>query len=172
MSPDLPDDFEARWRHRFERFGRTFDSEAQIAGWSSNGAFDGTLCFGVTQALSDSVALVRELVRVARLAVEVWVDGRNGLCLPDLARRLVGPRGFAWGSRARCTSSSTTCPTSSAMKPSGSAVATERTAIVSSERWSAGYPEFANACTSVLLPVCRAPCRKTMGVSLSDSRIH
>lgn len=169
MPSHLPDDFESRWRERFERFGRTYSSEAQIAGWTSNGLltrlraferhcgpisgcwldagcgagsyvrllrrrgagrvygadysvpslakarqagvddpavawlaadvrrlpfadgrFDGTLCFGVTQALADSAALARELVRVTRPGGEVWVDGLNGVCLPDLARRLSG----------------------------------------------------------------------------------
>ena len=163
---ELPEDFESRWRERFERFGRTYSTEAQIAGWSANGLmtrlraferrcgsvsgcwldagcgagsyvrvlrsrgaervcgldyslpslakarqtgahdpgvtwlaadvrrlpfaagrFDGVLCFGVTQALSDSAALVQELVRVTRPGGEVWLDGLNGHCLPDLARR-------------------------------------------------------------------------------------
>lgn len=37
MPPDIPDNFESRWRQRFEHFGRTSSSEARIAGWSQNG---------------------------------------------------------------------------------------------------------------------------------------
>ncbi len=43
---------------------------------------DGVLCLGVTQALSDSEMLVRELVRVARPGGEIWIDALNKWCLP------------------------------------------------------------------------------------------
>ncbi len=159
MREELPGDFEERWRARFEQRGRTFSSDAMIAGWSdsglatrvrafrrrmgpvagtwldagcgagtytrllraagarevvgldysvpsvlkaralrtepglmwaagdvralpfADGSFDGVICFGVTQALSDSSALLEELVRVVRPGGEVWVDGLNRKCI-------------------------------------------------------------------------------------------
>ena len=48
----------------------------------------GVLCFGVTQALADSRALLEELARVTCPGGTVWVDGLNGWCLPNLAHRL------------------------------------------------------------------------------------
>lgn len=155
MNDNLPPDFEARWRARFERLGQKFDTEADIAGWSENGlatrlrlfrrcmgsvsgrwldagcgagsyvralmeagagevvavdysgpslvkaraltsggsawwvqadvrglplaeeSVDGALCFGVSQALSESDSMARELARVVRPGGTVWVDGLN-----------------------------------------------------------------------------------------------
>ncbi|HYD85193.1 MAG TPA: class I SAM-dependent methyltransferase [Opitutus sp.] len=61
-----------------------------------DGAFDGVLCFGVTQALSGSEAAVRALTAAARANGEVWIDGLNVWCLPHLlemlSRRLRGRR--------------------------------------------------------------------------------
>lgn len=37
MTQEVPNDFELRWRMRFERFGRSYDSDALIAGWSASG---------------------------------------------------------------------------------------------------------------------------------------
>lgn len=47
-------------------------------------AFDGALCFGVTQSLSDSAVVCRELFRVVRPGAQVWVDGLNSWCLPHV----------------------------------------------------------------------------------------
>ena len=58
--------------------------------------FDGVLCFGVTQALSDSEAAVRALTAVTRPGGEVWIDGLNVWCIPHIveviSRRLRGKR--------------------------------------------------------------------------------
>ncbi|MFZ5512301.1 MAG: class I SAM-dependent methyltransferase [Pseudomonadota bacterium] len=51
-------------------------------------AFDGAICFGVTQALEQSDAAVRELAGSVRPGGEVWVDALNALCLPNLLRRM------------------------------------------------------------------------------------
>lgn len=60
----------------------------------ADAAFDGALCFGVTQALSGSEAAVAALARVLRPGGQIWVDALNAHCLPNLAaeakRRLVG----------------------------------------------------------------------------------
>ena len=57
-------------------------------------SFDGALCFGVTQALSDSAGVISELVRVVRPGGEIWIDGLNGNFilhrLRDAGRRLAG----------------------------------------------------------------------------------
>ncbi|MCO6439799.1 MAG: class I SAM-dependent methyltransferase [Nitrococcus mobilis] len=37
MREGSPENFELRWRSRFERFGRSYDSDALIAGWSASG---------------------------------------------------------------------------------------------------------------------------------------
>lgn len=159
MREELPGDFEEQWRARFEQRGRSFSSDAMIAGWSDSGlatrvrafrrllgpvrgdwldagcgagtytrllrtagadtvtgldysvpsvlkarslgtepglmwaagdvralpladaSFDGVLCFGVTQALSESAKLLSELVRVTRPGGQVWVDGLNRRCI-------------------------------------------------------------------------------------------
>ncbi|MFA9460966.1 class I SAM-dependent methyltransferase [Thiohalorhabdus methylotrophus] len=57
-------------------------------------SLDGVLCFGVTQALSESGPLVSELNRVVRGGGEVWVDGLNRGCALDFwARALRKMRG-------------------------------------------------------------------------------
>jgi SAM-dependent methyltransferase len=48
----------------------------------------GALCFGVTQALADSRALMDELGRVTGPGGEIWIDGLNGWCLPHLLHRI------------------------------------------------------------------------------------
>lgn len=53
-----------------------------------NGTFDGAVCFGVTQALSESESVARELARVVRPGGEIWLDGLNRWCLPHLVERL------------------------------------------------------------------------------------
>lgn len=61
-----------------------------------DGCFDGVLCFGVTQALSDSAGAVAALSAVAREDGEVWIDGLNVYCLPHIfeviSRRVRGRR--------------------------------------------------------------------------------
>ncbi|EAR21137.1 class I SAM-dependent methyltransferase [Nitrococcus mobilis] len=37
MPQEVPNEFELRWRSRFERFGESYDSDALIAGWSASG---------------------------------------------------------------------------------------------------------------------------------------
>ena len=58
------------------------------------GAFDGVLCFGVTQALDDSAPAVREIARVLAAGGELWIDGLNRWCVihlyGSLRRRLRG----------------------------------------------------------------------------------
>jgi SAM-dependent methyltransferase len=48
----------------------------------------GALCFGVTQALSDSAAVASELSRCLMPGGEVWIDGLNRYCLPNAFRNL------------------------------------------------------------------------------------
>ena len=50
--------------------------------------FDGVLCFGVVQALSDSEPLISSLTSVTRENGTVWIDALNGWCLPNLWERL------------------------------------------------------------------------------------
>ncbi len=45
--------------------------------------FDGVLCFGVLQAVSDSQRVLAELRRVTRPGGAVWVDALNAACLPN-----------------------------------------------------------------------------------------
>lgn len=52
-------------------------------------AVDGVLCFGVTQALSDSAPAVRELATVVRPGGHVWIDALNGACIPHALNRLL-----------------------------------------------------------------------------------
>ena len=54
-----------------------------------SGAFDGVLCFGVTQALADSAPAVKALCDAARPGGQVWIDALNGWCLPNAAQRFV-----------------------------------------------------------------------------------
>ena len=57
-------------------------------------AFAGALCFGVTQALSNSAGAVSEIARCLVPGGELWIDGLNRYCLPnafrDWRRRLLG----------------------------------------------------------------------------------
>jgi len=59
-----------------------------------NESFDGLLCFGVTQALSETLPVVAEAARVLRPGGELWIDALNGACLANVAsvvkRRLTG----------------------------------------------------------------------------------
>ncbi len=48
-------------------------------------SFDGALCFGVLQAVSDSAPVIRELARVLRPGGELWIDALNS---DGLAARL------------------------------------------------------------------------------------
>ena len=58
------------------------------------GAFDGVLCLGVTQALSESGAAVRELAAQVRPGGELWLDALNRWCVvhayAQMKRRLGG----------------------------------------------------------------------------------
>ena len=51
-------------------------------------SFNGVLCFGVIQALSESEALVKSLTSVTQPGGQVWIDALNGWCLPNLWERL------------------------------------------------------------------------------------
>ena len=53
------------------------------------GAFDGAICFGVLQSLSEPNRAIAELSRVVRPGGEVWVDALNARCLPNLASSLL-----------------------------------------------------------------------------------
>ncbi|MFO1257180.1 MAG: class I SAM-dependent methyltransferase [Gammaproteobacteria bacterium] len=44
-------------------------------------SFDGVLCFGVLQAISDEITALHELRRVSKEKSEVWVDGLNKWCI-------------------------------------------------------------------------------------------
>lgn len=58
-------------------------------------SFDGVLCLGVTQALSDSEAALRELTAQIKPGGEIWVDGLNRWCLIhawDILKRTLGHR--------------------------------------------------------------------------------
>ncbi len=52
------------------------------------GSVDGVLCFGVLQALATPAPALREIVATVRPGGEVWVDGLNRWCLPNLLREL------------------------------------------------------------------------------------
>ncbi|WP_028484239.1 class I SAM-dependent methyltransferase [Thioalkalivibrio sp. ALE17] len=52
----------------------------------ADAAFDGVLCFGVMQALSDPAPALAEIRRVLRPGGEAWVDALNLRCLPTAAR--------------------------------------------------------------------------------------
>ncbi len=49
------------------------------------GAFDGVLCLGVTQALTNSTEAVRELARLVRPGGELWIDALNRGCIIHVA---------------------------------------------------------------------------------------
>ncbi len=50
--------------------------------------FDGILCFGVTQALTESEHALEELARSLRPGGQLWIDGLNGWCVVHLYERL------------------------------------------------------------------------------------
>ncbi|HEX6006222.1 MAG TPA: class I SAM-dependent methyltransferase [Burkholderiales bacterium] len=50
------------------------------------GTLAGVLCFGVTQALSNSADVVRELQGCLAPGGELWIDGLNRYCLPNAMR--------------------------------------------------------------------------------------
>jgi ubiquinone/menaquinone biosynthesis C-methylase UbiE len=52
-------------------------------------SFDGAVCFGVLQALSDPDVAIAELSRVVRPGGQVWVDALNAHCLPTVVKRTV-----------------------------------------------------------------------------------
>jgi SAM-dependent methyltransferase len=54
----------------------------------TRGTFDGAVCFGVTQALSSSERVLRELSRVVRPGGQIWVDALNGWCVPHVWERI------------------------------------------------------------------------------------
>lgn len=49
-------------------------------------SFDGALCFGVLQAVSDPRSAVSGLAGCLRAGGEVWLDALNARCLPNLLR--------------------------------------------------------------------------------------
>jgi len=49
---------------------------------------DGAICFGVTQALSESEILIQELIRVVKPGGQVWIDALNGRCIPSMLKNL------------------------------------------------------------------------------------
>ena len=51
--------------------------------------FDGILCFGVAQALSETLPVVVEAARVLKPGGEFWVDSLNGACLTGAFSTLV-----------------------------------------------------------------------------------
>jgi SAM-dependent methyltransferase len=59
-----------------------------------HGVLDGALCFGVTQALANSEDAIEALEQCLAPGAELWVDGLNRYCLPNvfksLQRRLRG----------------------------------------------------------------------------------
>lgn len=56
--------------------------------------FDGAMCFGVTQALENSSAVVQNLTLTVKCGGQVWVDALNGYCIPNLLVRF-----FRWMKR-------------------------------------------------------------------------
>jgi len=54
----------------------------------ATGSFDGAICFGVTQALSNSNEVSRELTAAVKPGGEVWIDALNSACLPHLIGRV------------------------------------------------------------------------------------
>lgn len=51
--------------------------------------FDGALCFGVLQAVSDSRPVITELLRVTRPGGVIWIDALNADCLPTRLARVL-----------------------------------------------------------------------------------
>ena len=60
----------------------------------ASATFDGALCFGVLQAVSDSASVVREIARVLKPGATVWIDALNRTALHarwrEGRRRLAG----------------------------------------------------------------------------------
>jgi len=60
----------------------------------ADATFDGILCFGVTQVLSETLPVAAEAARVLRPGGELWIDALNAACLANavsvVARRLSG----------------------------------------------------------------------------------
>ncbi len=52
------------------------------------GLFDGVICYGVMQALSDSRAAVHELAAMVRPGGELWIDALNAWSLVHMSRTL------------------------------------------------------------------------------------
>jgi 2-polyprenyl-3-methyl-5-hydroxy-6-metoxy-1,4-benzoquinol methylase len=50
-------------------------------------SFDGTICFGVTQALENSGTMIQGLSKATKPGGQVWIDALNGMCLPHLWER-------------------------------------------------------------------------------------
>ncbi len=58
-------------------------------------SFDGALCFGVFQAISEPSLALDELATVLRPGASLWIDALNRYCLPtlaDLLRRRISGR--------------------------------------------------------------------------------
>lgn len=49
---------------------------------------DGVLCFGVTQALSETSPVLQELTAVCRPGGQVWIDALNQWCVPHMLLRI------------------------------------------------------------------------------------
>lgn len=52
-------------------------------------SFDGALCFGVTQALSQSKEVIAQLATCIKPGGEIWIDALNGKCLPHAWERFI-----------------------------------------------------------------------------------
>jgi 2-polyprenyl-3-methyl-5-hydroxy-6-metoxy-1,4-benzoquinol methylase len=52
-----------------------------------SGYFDGVICFGVTQALSDSRQISSELARIVKPGGIIWIDALNAYCVPHMLER-------------------------------------------------------------------------------------
>lgn len=50
----------------------------------ASGSFDGILCFGVTQALSETLSIATEAARVLRGGGELWIDALNSACIANV----------------------------------------------------------------------------------------
>ena len=54
-------------------------------------SFNGVICFGVTQALENSITVIHGLSKVTKPGGQVWIDALNEKCLPHLWERF-----FRW----------------------------------------------------------------------------
>ncbi len=50
--------------------------------------FDGVLCFGVTQTLSESDMLISQLAYVMKAGSQLWIDGLNEFFLPTMLNKI------------------------------------------------------------------------------------